>query len=67
MLFLGNLWFLSWLFLLVVILRAFRSASSHDQQFESSAGNGEATFADFDDHGTWHRCPHKMASGKHAA
>ena len=67
MIFLENLWLLVWLLMVVLILRAFRSASSHDHEFESSGGNAKATFADFDRPGSWHECPHKILSGRHAA
>lgn len=67
MIFLANLWLLSWLFMLVVILRAFRSASSHDYEFEASSGNAKATLADLERPGTWHKCPHQIISGGHAA
>ena len=66
MIFLGNLWLFSWFLMLVVILRAFRSASFHDYEFESSAGHS-GEIADFDRAGSTHNCPHKILYRRHAA
>jgi hypothetical protein len=66
MVLLANAWFFGWLLIVVVILRSLRSASSHDERFESSAGNTAS--GNLSEHPyTWHKCPHKMASGGQAA
>jgi hypothetical protein len=63
---LANAWFFGWLLLVVVLLRSLRSASSHDERFESSAGDGHSSVESGHPH-TWHRCPHKVFSGGQAA
>lgn len=65
MAFLEYTWFLWWILIVAIILRSFRSASSHDDEFESSREIGAAFESEHP--GTWHRCPHNMVSGGHAA
>jgi hypothetical protein len=63
-LFLVNTFPLWWILLAVVVLRSFRSASNHDEEFESSAGAPNPLV---DRPSTWHKCPHNIISGGHAA
>ena len=65
--FLGNTWLFFWVLVVVVILRSLRSASCHDEEFESSAGKITRSGAEHDRPHTWHKCPHNMVSGGHAA
>ena len=63
--FLEYTWVFLWVFIVVLILRAFRSASSHDEEFESSHDN--MGVVEHEHPSTWHRCPHNIISGGHAA
>jgi hypothetical protein len=65
--FLANAFPVLWVLVVVVILRSFRSASCHDEEFESSGGEAAEPTVDADRHGTWHRCPHDIVSGGRAA
>lgn len=67
MAFLAHTFLFWWILIVVVILRSFRSASSHDEEFESSAGRTTESIAQRDHPGTWHKCPHNIASGGHVA
>lgn len=63
--FLGNTLPLWWILLVVVVLRSFRSASEHDQEFESSADSAELSVGRLD---PWRQYSQKgIFSGGHVA
>lgn len=63
--FLENTWPLWWVLLVVVVLRLFRSASEHDEAFESSADSAELSVGRPD---TWRQYPHNnVITGGHVA
>lgn len=65
--FLGNAWLFGWILIVAVILRSLRSASDHDEEFESSADRTVGSLTQRDRPSTWHQCPHKIFPGGHAA
>ena len=64
LLFLMKTFPLWWTLLALVVLRSFRSAAKHDEEFESSA---DAQQPSLDRPGSWRQCTHNVMSGSHAA
>lgn len=65
LIFLENTLPLWWILLVVVVLRFFRSASAHDEEFESSADSAELLVGRLD---PWRQYSHNgIFSGGHVA
>ncbi len=59
--------FFWWILAVVAVLRCFASASSHDDEIDSSAERSPEPVPGEQQPGTWHRCPHDVYFGGHAA